>query len=323
MTEAPSAVVAPSRAPARTLHVGIMSRTFFYVPLWEAINRRLFESHGLVVSHTIYDSATRATESLLAGELDVALAPPEGVIRNIHDGGPLRMLAGHSGRLAHFIIAQPRFKRIQDLRGAVIGCLSLDEGSRYHIEEIMKRHGLLYPEDYELAPVGGAPTRWEKLQDGSIDAGLQSIPLNYMAEDRGFSNLGPVTDYIPEFQFTTVNAHGAWAAANADTVVRFLAVLLRMTRWMFEDRAGAEDIGSREMRVDRRYVSRAWDDFVRYGIMPADLSISDRGLEAVIGLMKQAGHLPADARIDVTRLYDLNLLERARSLAATISADPR
>lgn len=323
MTEAPSAVIAPNRAPTRTLRIGIMSRTFFYVPLWEAIDRRLFETQGLAVSYTIYDSGTRATEALLAGELDIALAPPEGVIRNVHDGGPLRMVAGQSGRLSHFIIAQPRFKRIEDLRGSVFGCLSLDEGSRYHIEEIMKRHGLFYPQDYKLAAVGGAPTRWEKLQDGSIDAGLQSIPLNYMAEDRGFSNLGPVTDYIPEFQFTTVNAHSAWAAANADTVVRFLAVLLRMTRWMFEDRAGAEKIASREMRVDRRYASRAWDDFVRYGIMPTDLSMSDRGLEAVIDLMKQAGHLPADARIDVTQLYDPNLLERAQSLAATISADPR
>lgn len=305
------------RATTRSLRVGIMSRTFFYVPLWEALDRGLFAPLGFEVETAICNSATKATALLLDGGLDIALAPTEGVIRNVEEGGPLQMVAGQSGRLSHFLMAQSRFKQISDLRGAVIGCISPDEGSRFHIEEILGRHGLSYPGDYEIRAVGGAPARWERLQDGSIDAGLQSIPLNYMAEDRGFSNLGAATDYIPNFQFTTVNVRSDWAAEHDDALVSFLAVMLRMTRWMFEDRAGAETVGAREMRVDRSYAVRAWDDFVKYGIMPVDMGISDLGLEKVIGLMKRAGHLPADLQPQPAKYYDLRYLARARQLASS------
>ncbi len=299
---------------ARTIQrvrVAIMSRTFFYVPLWRAIEQGVFRQFGYDVECEIFDSATRATTALLDGSLQFALAPTEGVIRNVEDGGPLRIIAGQTGRLSHFMIAQPRFKRMEDLRGAVIGCISLDEGSRFHIEEILKKHGMEYPADYELRAVGGAPSRWQCLQDGSIDAGLQSIPLNYIAEDRGFVSLGAATDYIPEFQFTTVNVKENWASKNSILVQSFLAVLLRMNRWMFANRSEAEEVGAREMRVDRRYATRAWDDFVRYDLMPIDMGVSDKGLAKVFELMQRAGHLPPEIRARPTKYYDLKYLERA------------
>lgn len=57
---------------------------------------------------------------------------------------------------------------------------------------------------------------WSALDQGMFaDAGLQSGPLSYMAEDAGFSNLAATTDFIPDYQFTTVNADRGWAAAWA------------------------------------------------------------------------------------------------------------
>ena len=68
--------------------------------------------------------------------------------------------------------------------------------------EVLRQHGLHYPGDYEFAVVGVHPARWKALQEGTIDAAVQLIPLNFVAEDAGYNNLGEVTDYIPEIVFT-------------------------------------------------------------------------------------------------------------------------
>ena len=50
--------------------------------------------------------------------------------------------------------------------------------------------GLNHPADYLLAVVGTHPPRWELLQQGTTDAGLQSRPYDQIAIEAGFSDLG-------------------------------------------------------------------------------------------------------------------------------------
>ena len=101
-------------------------------------------------------------------------------------------------RLPLTLVAQPRFKRIADLKGAKLGTSSLTEGTAIYTMEMLARHGLHYPGDYEFAVVGVHPARWKALQEGTIDAAVQPIPFDFMALDAGYSNLGNVGDYIPE-----------------------------------------------------------------------------------------------------------------------------
>ena len=67
---------------------------------------------------------------------------------------------------------------MEDLRGKRIGTTSLKEGTAIMVQKIFAAHGLHYPGDYEFALVGAHPQRWEKLQEGSIEAGLQLLPYS-------------------------------------------------------------------------------------------------------------------------------------------------
>ena len=51
---------------------------------------------------------------------------------------------------------------------------------------------------------------------------------NYVAEDEGMNNLGNAIDYVPDWQFVSVNVNGEWAAENRPLVVRFLRALPRV-----------------------------------------------------------------------------------------------
>lgn len=294
------------------LRIGLISRTFFNAPLWAAIDHGFFSDAGLDIDAEIINSGTAVTAGMRSGDIQFSLGPPDGVLQDLEQEGTLRIVAGNTSKLSHFLITQSRFKRIEDLKGARIGCLSPDEGTTFVIQDMLAQHGLAYPGDYELAIVGGAPTRWNLLQEGGIDAGLQSIPLSYMAEDAGFSNLASTTDYFPDYQFTTINTDASWAEQHRDVAVSFLAVMLRATRWVFEHRDGCAEIAAREMNISHDYASRAWDDFTGRGIMPEDMGISDAGVETVARLMARGGMLGEAVAGDPSPAIDRRYWEEAR-----------
>lgn len=306
---------ANAQAPQTTpLNVGVISRTVFFVPVWAGHRTGLFAEHGLAVNISVLDNGEKANEDLKAGRLDVTIASTEGLIQDVEAGGPLRIVAGNAAKLPHFIIAQSRFKRFEDLRGARFGVLSFQEGTTFVLRRIAARYGLS-PKDYIEKAVGGAPTRWRLLKEGAIDAGLQPFPLSYEAEAAGFTNMGPALEYIADWQFSTINVNRDWAAKNSATLERFLAGMLRATAWMYAHKDLAADVAAVELNTSRDFASRAVEDTIRYGIMPRDLAVSAAGMRNVLESMRDAGLLPAGQPVTPDKYIEASYLERARASA--------
>jgi ABC-type nitrate/sulfonate/bicarbonate transport system substrate-binding protein len=225
----------------------------------------------------------------------------------------LRIVAGNAGKLVHSLIARAPFKRIEDLRGATIGILNTKEGTFFHVKTMLAAHGLQFPGDYTVKETGGVPPRHKALLEGAIDAGLQSVPWNYVAEDAGMHNLGDVVAYVPDWQFVSINANGAWAAAHEDIECRFLRAMLRGTGWLYAHRAESARIAAREMPAPLHHAERAWDYFNETNALTRDMSVNMAGLAKVIATLREAGLLPADAPGDPMFYVDDRYLLAARA----------
>ncbi|MEA3028210.1 MAG: hypothetical protein QOF91_3495 [Alphaproteobacteria bacterium] len=294
------------------LNVGIVSRTFFYVPLWAAMENGLFAAENLKIAITILGNASQVPP-LLDGSLQVVIGGPEPVLHNVAAGGPLRIVAGNTGKLTHSLIAAPRFSRIEDMRGSTIGILNMVEGTFFQLKEMMAAHGLQFPNDYSVKETGGVPPRHKALLEGSIDAGLQSIPWNYAAEDAGFRNFGEVSTYVPDWQFVSVNVNNDWAAANRPVIVRFLRALLRATQWVHGNRDAAVAIAERELPTRRDYAERAWDHYTGTDALAHDMAINRKGLEKVIATQVDAGLMSKGASTAVAAYIVEGYLRDARN----------
>lgn len=211
---------------------------FNWLPVFVAQKLGIFARHGLGVELKRMGSVDKATAAVRAGEADLAITPPEGAVADMVAGGGLRVLAGNANRLPLTLVSHPRFKRVEDLRGAVLGTSSMTEGTAIYTREMLARHGLAYPADYEFSVVGVHPARWKALQEGAIDAAVQPPPFNFIAIEAGYSDLGEVSDYIPQIVFTAVVADKSWAAANEGKVVALLQALLEATALIY---GGAND----------------------------------------------------------------------------------
>lgn len=78
------------------------------------------------------------TAALEKGQIQVAMVTPEGVIRNAHHGGSLRLVAGNANKAPLSLIGQKGLKKVEDLRGKRIGTTSLKEGTAIMVQKISR-----------------------------------------------------------------------------------------------------------------------------------------------------------------------------------------
>jgi ABC-type nitrate/sulfonate/bicarbonate transport system substrate-binding protein len=276
-----------------------------------AQHRGFLKEEGLETTSNILDNAERINAALHSGEMQIAMGTPEAVIVDAYKGGTLRLIAGNTGKLPHFIIARPHIKTLADLRGANFGILSEKEGSTYVVQDIAKKLGFA-PAEYRMTAVGGAPTRWKLLQAGKIDVGLQPFPLSYIAEDAGFTNLGSVIPFVPDWQFTSINADMTWATKNRDVVVRFLRAVQRGRDFMRSNPQETAELAARELQTTVVLSARAVGDAERLGILDPNLEVTEPGLRKVFATLQLAGDIAAAETFDLARFTDLTFWRTSR-----------
>jgi NitT/TauT family transport system substrate-binding protein len=305
-------VLVPAPSPAAdVINVANVSRTLFSLPFWVAQHRGFLKAEGIETTSNILDNAEKINAALRSGAMQIAMGTPEAVIIDAYQGGTLRLIAGNTGKLPHFIIARPHIKALKDLRGANFGILSEKEGSTYVVQDIAKAIGLT-PADYTMTAVGGAPTRWKLLQAGKIDVGLQPFPLSYIAEDAGFTNLGSVIPFVPDWQFTSINADLTWATKNRDAVVRFLRAVQRGRDFMRSNPQETAEIAAKELQTTVALSARAIADADKLAILDPNLEVTEPGLRKVFATLQLAGDIAAGEKFALARFTDLSFWKASR-----------
>lgn len=271
----------------KALHVGIVVPAFFYVPYWAALENGWYQELGLDVTFTVLGGIDPVTAAIKSGQIDIGIGSPEHVIHDVEAGGDLKMIGGNVNRLTHSLITQPEIKSLKDLRGKTLGVSALSGGTSSLFIDILERVGLHYPQDYTIVEAGVVPPRHDKLMQREIDAGMQTDPHNYMAEDAGLNNLGPVSQWIPYFQFNSVNIRTSWAEANREALIGFLQASIKASKWLFENREASIAIADKYMQIDRKYLERAWQDHVTDEALPSDLRLERQSIKTALDMMRR------------------------------------
>jgi len=299
------------------LRIGGGAGGFNWLPVIAADRQGMFARRKLTIEVKRLGAVDKATAAVKSGDVDIAITPPEGAIRDCVGGGDLRIIAGNVNRLPLSLIANPRIRRFEDLRGARLGTSSMTEGTALYTMEVLRQHGLHYPGDYEFSVVGVHPARWKALQEGSIDAAVQLIPLNFVAEDAGYVNLGEVSDFIPEIVFTAFIVDRTAAHRRRTEIVAFLRGVIEGTRWVL-DPANDETLIAltKELtQAEGKYGRQALDYMRAKKVFAPDLSIPDAAFAKSIELMQKAGladdRLMVDARNTLDDSYRLAALKAA------------
>lgn len=293
------------------IYLGASSKTLGYSPLWVASRKGFFDQQGLDVQLVLLRGVPMTVQALAAGSLHFGSGGPEPYIEASERGLDFIVTGGIINGIAQFLIASKNYKTYEDLRGATFGTASLTGGTITALREALKLKGLEYPRDYKLLVIaGGSSANLAALQSGQIAATTVAVPLNYAAEESGLNVIGRLSEGIPHFQTNAFVTRRSWAERNRAVMVRFMKAMVLTFRWMFENRDGAVDFLSKEMKLKPAHALKGWEFYTQNRFWPPDGDITLEGIRTNIRIYAEQtgakGPLP-----DTSKYVDQSFLREA------------
>jgi ABC-type nitrate/sulfonate/bicarbonate transport system substrate-binding protein len=295
------------------IEIGIVVPAAIYAPVWLAEQHGFLRDEGLTVRLRSFGSTDATTAALRDGVVPVTIGSPEGSIADALRGGELRLISGFVNRPPLSMIAQPRYRAMSDLRGAKLGTTSLKEGTCHLMEKMMAAHGMHQPADFQFVMAGAHPQRWEALKAGTLDAAIQLVPFNYIAEESGFPNLGDVDEYVPDFLFCAVCTRASWANENADRLVGLLRALRRGAEALYDDPNGAAALLLDQVSIKPEHARRACQEFVSKTVLPKDLSIDRQAFAATLEAMRRGELIEDRPESEMQTCIDMRFLTAGKA----------
>ena len=129
---------------------------------WFAREAGLFERHGLMAD-LVYVDSTPAVQALTAGAAPVATMSGGLAVGPYLNGLDLVMLAGWCNLNSYQLVTRPEIRRVEDLRGKVIGIGRFGAAADWGLRLILRKLGINENKDVQIIQAGAArATRAQK-----------------------------------------------------------------------------------------------------------------------------------------------------------------
>ena len=231
---------------------------------WFAREAGLFERHGLSADLIYVDSAP-AVQALTAGAAPLATMSGGLAVGPYLNGLDLVMLAGWCNLNSYQLIARPEIRRIEDLRGKVIGIGRFGAAADWGLRLILRKLGINENKDVQIIQSGGGgpSTRLAAMEAKKLDATVLDSPQTVQARRLGFRTLADGVELgIPFLQGGLVTRR-AYVKTNEDTTRRVARVIVEAIHYAKTNRESALKVMQKYLRVqDRDALEDAYESFV-------------------------------------------------------------
>ena len=202
-----SALIPEPKANAELFRIALSTRDFGYLPLYVGMRTGLFAQENLEIQWIQVGSSVVVT-ALLAGEIDVAGIAGSSM-RAAARGAPLKAILFPYSRSLFVLMGAPGIKRVQDLKGKVIGTTGPGATTELAASMVLHHHGMDPKKDVTFMNIGGAETSVIAMRNGTIHARAFNPDAAVLLKKQGFTELGVLADMgpWPWAGYSTSDAH--------------------------------------------------------------------------------------------------------------------
>lgn len=200
-------------------------RSVFSLPIRVADRQGFFARQGLAFSVVQIEGGGDATlVALHEGRADVAHVATSFLVTAVARGMDTVGIAAEFNNPIYSLVAKPWYRRIEDLKGRRIGMADMSGAVSLATLALFEKHGLS-ARDLDIRVVEGTSPRLKCLTEEDCDAVPLGQPQDFYARRRGFNILGASNEAVPAFLYTVTAVRRSWAAANGDTLLRYVRAL--------------------------------------------------------------------------------------------------
>jgi len=281
-------------AQADNVIFGITSATALSLPHFIAEEKKFYAQEGLAVDTVTAGSAARVLQQLAAGSLDMAQVATDQTLRAIAHGAPVRIVAGAAANAPFRLVAAKDSKSWSDLKGRTVSVGGLTDVTLYFLRVMARKNGLA-DQDYDLIYAGGTPDRFAQLASGAVAAAMITTPVDLVALEQGFVDLGSVPQYLPHWTQNNILVDTRWAAKHRTSVLAMLRAQIRATRFFYDSANRDEVIGilAKYTRTSTAIAGKSYDLYVADEVIARDAALSAEGIKANLDALMSMGELGA------------------------------
>lgn len=111
-------------------------------------------------------------------------------------GLPTRIVMAVMDGCDHILVTSPNVKRVEDLRGKIIGISSFGGTPHSEALTILRKYGINPQRDVTFMQIGGSSQRYAALESGAIHGAMLIPPFNKIAYKKGFNELLSFNDVM-------------------------------------------------------------------------------------------------------------------------------
>ena len=222
------------------------------LPLFIAVEERIFQKYGYEVSPIFMGGSPLINSAILAGEFPIGYTGGGAVIASHLSGSDLIAIASPLPVLTIDGWSRPEIKSISDLKGKRVGVTRIGASTYYSALSMLESGGMKVNEVVFIQN-GGIGESFAALQSGRVDVCMIGYPFGLYAKNAGFNLLfrPSQTEYglVPS---EVVAARESWLkdARNRRVAVDFLRALNEGQHLARENAAAAKRALRRFTRVD-------------------------------------------------------------------------
>jgi len=279
------------------------------LPFRIANSRGYFREQGLTVEQIFVRGGPIAITSLVSGNVDFAsIGGAQAAIRSNARGLDINIVASVSNYTNYTLIGGKENRRLEDLRGKIIGITGAGSFSDFTMRIYLKRNNIDPDKDVVLRAIGQTVVRAGALEKGLIAAAPFSAEDAVKLLDRGYPMIVNFNEAlrVPQSVYVT---RGEMLEKSPDTSKRFFKALILGMQFAKYNKQEAIKLGfAAGLQGEPEVVNRSYDLFSPG--YAADLSVAWDGIQIMLDEDHRAGLV--DKKFTLDRVVNDRILKQAQ-----------
>ena len=221
---------------------------------------KLFQERGLD-AEIILMSPAITVPAMISGEIDYFAGVGPGVVSASLSGMPFRAVWVSSDKVSYSLLAHPRFKTLQDLKGKKIGVTG-SLGATNHVSLVIALEKLgLSPKEFNILALP-PQEMLRSLESGFLDAVSLNPPTLFMAQKKGFPvilDIGSLVE-IPGGGLTVLAKD---IKAKPDEVKRVIRSMQTAKEMMRKSKEKSVELMTRLLKMDGESAGLTYEVFLK------------------------------------------------------------
>ena len=278
-----SSIVKSPDVAALPIKVGYPQLSGGSMPLWVINEAKLDRRYGVDINSIYVPGGARLTQSLIAGDVDIALTGGAVVTANLSRADLTYVAIGLS-TYGFYVYAKPEIKEVRDLSGKILGVITKGASSDHAAIALIRRYGMREGQDVKFLYFSRQEDLLAALNQGIVPAGVLACPTNVMAQRLGFKELADISSFKLPYPHNAVATRRPLLRQNPDLFRGFLKAYLAAIKIIHEEPAMTKRALTRFLTKDPEMIDDSYRRlealFLKVPYMPEEairsvLTVSD------------------------------------------------